>query len=135
MKIGYTSGVFDLFHVGHLNLLEKAKANCDYLIVGVCSDRLALDLKGKLPVINMVDRIRVVKSLKCVDRVVVESVDNKLLFWNALKFNIIFKGSDWKGTAKWVGLQKQFKDLGVEVKFFPYTKKISSSLLRGKLGA
>ena len=130
MKIGYTSGVFDLFHVGHLNLLEKAKANCDYLIVGVCSDVLAFELKGKKPIINMVDRIRIINALKCVDRVVVESVDNKILYWHSLKFNIIFKGSDWKGTKKWVELEKQFKKVGVKVQFFNYTKGISSSKLR-----
>ena len=130
MKIGYTSGVFDLFHVGHLNLLEKAKQNCDFLVVAVCGDALAFDLKRKKPIINMIDRMRIIKALKCVDRVVIKSIDNEVLMAISVKANIVFKGSDWKNTEKWDYLNSKFKRLGIKTKFFPYTKQISSTKLR-----
>lgn len=133
MVIGFTSGVFDLFHVGHLNLLERARKDCDFLVVAVCSDSLAFKVKGKKPVIPLEERIRIVGALKCVDRVVVESKDDKLLYWKAFKFNKIYKGSDWKGTKKWLDLEKEFKKIGVKVVYFPYTESVSSSKIRRSL--
>jgi glycerol-3-phosphate cytidylyltransferase len=133
MKIGYTSGVFDLFHIGHLNLLERAKLNCDKLIVGVCSDKLAFDLKGKKPVICLEDRLRIVRALKCVDEVCIKPIDDEFFMAQTVNADIIFKGSDWKGTKKWIELEKRFDKIGVRTKFFLYTKKISSSKLRGLL--
>ena len=131
MKIGYTSGVFDLFHVGHLNLLENAKSKCDMLVVGICSDALVFKLKRRHPVIPLEDRIRIVRALKCVDSVVVKSVDNEVLMAQSVKANIVFKGDDWKNTLKWLNLEKKFKAIGVKVVYFPYTKGISSTKLRG----
>lgn len=133
LKIGYTSGVFDLFHVGHLNLLEQAKANCDYLIVAVCSDELTFELKGKNPIICLEDRMRIIKALKCVDKVVTKAVNNEYVMAKAFDANIVFKGSDWKGTSKWNKLKKKFKKVKIEVKFFPYTENVNSSLLRKAL--
>jgi glycerol-3-phosphate cytidylyltransferase len=134
MKIGYTSGVFDLFHVGHLNLLQKAKANCDFLVVAVCSDNLTFDLKGYYPVVEDVDRMRILSALSCVDRVVLKGSSDEFLMVKAVGANIVFKGSDWKGSKKWVELEKRFKKERIKVKFFPYTKGISSTKLRGLLG-
>lgn len=132
-KIGYTTGIFDLFHIGHLNVLKKAKNNCDYLIVGVSNDNLARILKGKTPVIPFEERIEIVKSIRCVDEVVEECDSDKLKACDRLGFNIIFKGSDWQGTSKWNELELEFNKRGVEVMFFPYTETTSSTLLRSFL--
>lgn len=134
MIVGYTSGVFDLFHVGHLNLLQKAKANCDFLVVAVCSDELVMKLKNKKPIIPLTDRLRIVGALKCVDRVIIKFSDDEFLLARSVDANVIFKGSDWKGTGKWVELGKKFKKMGIKVRFFPYTKGISSTKLRGYCG-
>jgi len=131
MIVGFASGVFDLFHVGHLNLLENAKSKCDRLVVGVCSDALVFKLKRRETVIPLTERLRIVKALKCVDAVVVKSVDNEVLMAQSVKANIVFKGDDWKNTLKWLNLEKKFKAIGVKVVYFPYTKGISSTKLRG----
>jgi len=133
MIIGYTSGVFDLFHVGHLKLLQKAKENCDYLIVGVCSDKLSKKLKGKKPIINENQRIEIVEALRCVDQVYLKTIDMDVNF--ALKYDakIIFKGNDWQNTSKWIYNETFAKKLGISVVFLPYTKRISSTKIRGKL--
>jgi len=134
MKIGYTSGVFDLFHVGHLALLEKASRDCDFLIVAVCSDKLAFDLKGRKPIIPFEDRFRIISSLKCVNRVICKAVDDEFLMAKSVQANVVFKGDDWKATQKWLVLEKKFKAEGIKVKFFPYTQKVSSSSIRKELG-
>ena len=98
-KIGFTCGVFDLLHIGHLNLLEKCKSMCDYLIVGVCNDEYVLNVKNKTPIFTQEDRVRILKSLKCVDDAVlmsVEEVADKLKFYNKIKFDVLFSGDDWK---------------------------------------
>jgi glycerol-3-phosphate cytidylyltransferase len=135
MIIGLTTGVFDLFHIGHLNLLENAKNNCDFLIVAVCTDELAYELKGKKPLIPFEDRKRIIASLRCVDRVVEEYVDKKVLLAKAYDANIIFKGSDWKNTKKWLKLEKELKTINVKVKYFNYTDGICSSKIRRILNA
>lgn len=127
--IGYTTGIFDLFHIGHLNLLKRAKLACDYLIVGVSTDALCEKLKDKTPVIPFVERIEIVKSIKFVDRVVPEETDDKLAAQKTLNFDIIFKGDDWKGTEKWNKLETEFKKIGVEVMYFPYTAGTTSSII------
>lgn len=129
-KKGYTTGVFDLFHVGHLNLLQKAKKNCDTLIVAVCTDELVFKLKARLPVIPYEERAAIVKHIKGVDMVVPETFDDKLKAWEALKFDIIFKGDDWKGSKKWSYLEKNFRERGVEVIYLPYTQHTSSTQIR-----
>jgi glycerol-3-phosphate cytidylyltransferase len=133
MIIGYTSGVFDLFHIGHLNILRNAKNNCDYLIVGITTDELAEKRKGKKPIIPFSERIEIVKNLKFVDMVVPQNTMNKKEIWENLKFNKMFVGDDWKGTPSWNNLEKEFNDINVEIVYFPYTTHTSSSILRDVL--
>src|SRR5690554_6472994 len=133
-KIGYTTGVFDLFHVGHLNILKKAKEQCDYLIVGVTTDDEVIRIKNKKPIICYDERKAIVESIKYVDMVVPESDTNKIKAWEELRFDIIFKGSDWQGTEKWNNYEKEFSKIGVKIIYIPYTQKISSTKIRKKLG-
>ncbi|USE00351.1 adenylyltransferase/cytidyltransferase family protein [Vibrio sp. SCSIO 43133] len=132
-KIGYTTGVFDLFHIGHLNLLRRAKLECDYLIVGVTTDELSLNGKGKQPVIPFVERFEIVESVKFVDQVLPQDSYNKLQAWENIKFDKMFVGDDWKGSKKWNQLEKEFADRGVEIVYFPYTTHTSSTLLKSVL--
>lgn len=128
-KVGYTTGVFDLFHIGHLNILKKAKEQCDYLIVGVSTDENVLSYKNKTPVIPFEERIAIVESLKYVDKVVPQTNMDKFQAWENLKFNAIFHGDDWKGSKMYEEIEKKFKSVGVEMVFFPYTKGTSSTIL------
>jgi len=130
MNIGYTTGVFDLFHVGHLRLIKNAKKLCDKLIVGVSSDSLVYDLKGRRPVIPLSERLEIVKSISYVDSVVVEEKDDKKNAWEEVRFNTIFKGDDWKGSQKWNELQMFFDSVDVRVVFLPYTETTSSTLIK-----
>lgn len=132
-SIGYTTGVYDLFHIGHLNLLKKAKLECDYLIVGVTTDELSESRKGKRPVIPFVERMEIVEHIKFVDEVVPQTNMHKLEAWNNLRFDKMFVGDDWKGTEKWNQLEREFRDVGVEIVYFPYTKHTSSTKLRDVL--
>lgn len=134
MIIGYTTGVFDMFHIGHLNILRKAKSLCDYLIVGVSTDELVQKDKNKIPIIPFEDRCAIIESIKYVDKVVPQIDKNKLEAWNKLHFDKMFVGSDWKGTPQWNEFEKQFKPLGVEIIYFDHTDGISSSMLRNILG-
>ena len=138
MKIGYTCGVFDLFHVGHLNLLENCKKECDFLIVGVCSDEYVKKCKNSTPIINEADRTRIINSLKCVDLAEVVSIEetfDKMLAWNKFHFNVLFSGSDWKGSSRFIETEAQFKakDIPLEVKFFDYTLGVSTSDIKKKI--
>jgi len=128
--IGYTTGVFDLFHIGHLNLIRKAKKHCDYLIVGVTTDKLAFQRKQHLPVIQYTERIKILRAIRYVDKVVPQNNMNKMLAWNKYHFDRIFVGDDWKGTPSWIQYEKQFSKIGVSIKYFPYTKTTSSSLIK-----
>lgn len=128
--IGYTTGVFDMFHIGHLNLLKKTKEKCDWLIVGVCTDELVRELKDKDPIIPFEERVEIVKNISCVDEVIPQEKIDEIGDFHRLGFNIMFKGDDWKGTDKWNNLEKEFKILGVNVIYFGYTKHISSTKLR-----
>ena len=131
--IGYTSGVFDLFHIGHLNILRNAKLECDYLIVGITTDELSKEKKGKKPIIPFSERMEIVENIKFVDAVVPQINYDKIEAWNNLHFNKMFVGDDWKGSEKWKHLGKEFKKLGVEICYFPYTKHTSSTKLRNIL--
>jgi len=131
-KIGYTTGVFDLFHIGHLNILKIAKEQCDFLIVGVTTDEL-ISYKNKEAFIPFVDRIKIVESIKYVDLVVPQVNMNKMEAWENLRFEVMFVGSDWQGTERWIEYEKQFKQIGVEVVYIPYTKETSSTKLRKAL--
>lgn len=128
MKIGYTTGVYDLFHVGHLNLLKRAKEQCDYLIVGVTVDELVA-YKHKKAVIPFDERSKIVEAIKYVDKVVPQTSMDKMEAWRENKFDVMFVGDDWKGTDKWNEYERQFKEVGVEIVYFPYTKGTSSTLL------
>lgn len=126
--VGYTAGVFDLFHIGHLNILRNAKGMCDELIVGVTSDEL-VSYKGKKPVIPYEERAEIIRNLKCVDAVVKQEDMDKMKMWQRLKFDVMFVGDDWKGTAKWRKIEVDFKKVGVKIIYFPYTKTTSSTLV------
>ena len=126
--IGYTTGVFDLFHIGHLRLLIKAKSLCDKLIVGVTTDDLVC-YKSKKSVIPFEERAEIVANIKCVDTVVAQASMDKLGAWEKFQFDIMFVGDDWKNTNKWQEFEKQFKRVGVKIIYFPYTKGTSSTLI------
>jgi len=130
LRIGYAPGVYDLFHVGHLNILRHAKGQCDYLIAGVVSDEMSELTKGRRPVIPLAERLEIVSHISFVDRAVAEVVPDKLETWESVRFNVLFKGDDWRGTAKGLKLETDFAAVGVEVVYFPYTMHTSSSLLR-----
>lgn len=133
MIIGYTTGVFDMFHIGHLNILKRAKAQCDYLIVGVSTDELVQHDKNKLPIIPYADRCAIVESIKYVDKVVPQPDKNKFAAWKRYHFNKMFVGSDWKGTEAWNRFEEQFAPVGVEIVYLDHTDGISSTILRDKL--
>lgn len=132
-KIGYTTGVFDLFHVGHLNILRKAKKQCRHLIVGVSTDELVMAYKKKLPVIPFSDRIEIIRGIKYVDQVVPQLTRNKRAAWDMLQFDVMFVGDDWKGDALFNKVEKEFKRLGTDIVYFPYTSGVSSTLVREKI--
>ena len=132
-KIGYTTGVFDLFHIGHLNILKRARLECDYLIVGITSDELSLSAKNQKPVIPFQERMEIVESIKFVDEVVPQTNYDKMEAWNNLKFDMMFVGDDWKGTDQWNIIEKDFNQYGVEIIYFPYTSHTSSTILRNIL--
>lgn len=127
--IGYTTGVYDMFHIGHLNVIRNAKAQCDYLIVGVSTDELVQKEKNKTPVIPFEERAEIVKALKYVDEVVPQTDKNKFAAWERLHFDKMFVGSDWQGTPQWAEFEKQFAPLGVEIVYLPHTDGISSTQL------
>ena len=133
--IGYAPGAYDLFHVGHLNLLRHAADNCDVLIAGVVSDEMLLLTKGRAPVVPLAERMEIVRSLRFVDAVHAEVVPDKIDTWRDVRFDVIFKGDDWRGTAKGDRLEHDFAAVGVEVRYFPYTMHTSSTMLRKALSA
>jgi glycerol-3-phosphate cytidylyltransferase len=133
--VGYAPGAYDLFHIGHLNILRHARENCDYLIAGVVSDEMLLRAKGRLPVIPLPERMEIVRSLRYVDDVHAEVVPDKLDTWQQVRFDVIFKGDDWRGTPKGDKLERDFAAVGVQVKYFPYTMHTSSTILRKALSA
>jgi len=128
MTIGYTTGVFDLFHVGHLNLLKNAKSMCDQLIVGVTTDALVA-YKNKRAVIPFEERIEIVRSIQHVDLAVPQESMDKMEAWKQHQFDLMFVGDDWKNTPKWKDLEARFKEVGVKIIYFPYTKGTSSTLI------
>ena len=130
---GYTTGVFDMFHIGHLNILRRAKEQCDYLIVGVSTDELVKEYKNKTPIIPFEERAEIVQSIDCVDRVIAQENRDKYEAWRELKFDVMFVGDDWKGKPLFMKLEEEFKKVGVDVVYFPYTKDTSSTILREKL--
>jgi glycerol-3-phosphate cytidylyltransferase len=132
-KVGYAPGVYDMFHVGHLNILKNARLGCDYLVAGVVSDEMAEWAKGKKPVIPLAERLEIVRNIRFVDEAVEEDVTSKLEMWERLRFDVIIKGDDWRGTEKGAKLERDFEPLGVEVFYLPYTVHTSSTMLRQAL--
>lgn len=130
MIIGYAAGAFDLFHVGHLNILRQAKQQCDHLIAGVVSDERLLETKGQRPVISEDERLEIVSSINCVDQAVLEYHSSRLKTWEEVGFDVFFKGDDWKDTPKGLELERLFNTVGVKVEYFPYTMHTSSTKLR-----
>ena len=133
--IGYAGGVYDLFHIGHLNLLKHARSQCDYLIAGVVSDDLVEVTKGKRPVIPLAERVEIVSSIRFVDEARPEVHLDKMDTWREDGFHVYFKGDDWKGTPQGITLKRRLAEVGVEVIYFPYSLQTSSSLLRRALDA
>ncbi len=131
--VGYTTGVYDMFHIGHLNILKNAKSQCDHLIVGVSTDELVQKEKNKCPIIPYEERCEIVKAIKYVDQVVGQFNKNKLENWEKYHFDVMFVGSDWKGTEAWNNYEKQFEPLGVKIVYLPHTDGISSTDLRERL--
>ena len=131
--VGYAPGAYDLFHVGHLNILRHAKAHCDYLIAGVVDDAVLEVTKGRRPVVPLHERMEIVSHISYVDQVHAETLLDKLDTWRVLPFDVFFKGDDWRGTAKGIDLEKRFAEVGVEVVYFPYTVHTSSTALRRAL--
>lgn len=132
-KIGYTTGVYDLFHIGHLNILKRAKEQCDFLIVGVSTDELVQSYKNKTPVIPFAERMAIVEAIKYVDKVVPQTSMDKLLAWKELHFDAMFHGDDWKNSAMYDEYEKQFDAIGVTLVFLPHTQGTSSTEITKKL--
>lgn len=130
-KIGYTQGVYDMFHIGHLNLINHAKEMCDYLIVGVNADKLVENYKQKTPIICEKERQIIVANIKAVDKCIVAPTLDKIEMMKQLQFDAIFIGDDWKGNFRWEQTKEELSKYGVDVIFLPHTSGISSTLLRG----
>lgn len=128
-KIGYTTGVFDMFHIGHLNILQRAKEQCDYLIVGVSTDEVVMSYKNKTPIIPFEERLAIVSALKCVDKAIAQTNMDKMKAWRELHFNALFHGSDWKDSEMYNQMIEDFTKVGVDVVFLPHTEGVSSTLL------
>ena len=132
-KVGYTTGVFDMFHIGHLNILKRAKEQCDYLIVGVSTDELVDNYKAKKTVIPYDQRAEIIASIRYVDRVVPQTDMNKLAAVTALSADAVFVGSDWKGTEAWNRYEQEFAKVGCTVVYLDHTDGISSTMLRERI--
>ena len=131
--VGYTTGVYDMFHIGHLNVLRRAREECDHLVVGVTTDELSLAVKGKTPVVPFEERLEIVRAIRYVDEVVPQVSMDKFEAWEKIGFDAVFVGDDWKGTPKWNALEREFAARGVEVRYFGSTQHTSSTLLRATL--
>ncbi|MCH5261304.1 MAG: adenylyltransferase/cytidyltransferase family protein [Lachnospiraceae bacterium] len=132
-KIGYTDGVYDLFHVGHLNMIQTAKQHCEYLIVGVHGDDVVEEYKHRRPIINENDRKRIIESIKGVDRAVINRFRDKLKLRELYHFDVVFIGDDWKGTDRWNNFEKILAEHNVDVVYVPYTQGISTTEIRKKI--
>ena len=133
-KIGYTTGVFDMFHIGHLNILKRAKEQCDVLIVGVSTDELVETYKHKTPIVPFNERIEIVKAIKYVDQVIPQTSMDKLTAWEEIHYDALFHGSDWKGSNMYEEIELKLKNVGADMVFLPHTEGTSSTMLSEKLG-
>ncbi len=128
-EVGYTTGVFDMFHVGHLNILRRSKERCKRLIVGVSTDELVMTYKHKIPVVHLLDRMEIVAAIRYVDEVVVQDNMDKFKAWKRLRFNVIFHGDDWKGSELYNEMERKLKAVHVDTVFLPHTEGISTTIL------
>lgn len=133
-KIGYTTGVYDMFHIGHLNILKRAKEQCDFLIVGVSTDEVVQSYKHKTPIISFEERKAIVEAIKYVDKVVPQDSMNKMDAYKKNKFDVMFHGDDWKGSSMYDEIIKKFSEINVDMVFLPHTEGISSTALRERAG-
>ncbi len=133
-KIGFTDGVYDMFHIGHLNMIRQAKSFCDYLIVGVHSDEIVEGYKHRKTIINENDRREIVSAIREVDKAVINRTRDKLELLKLYHFDCIFIGDDWKGTERWNKFEKDLGELGVSVEYLPYTQGVSTTQIRTSLG-
>ena len=133
--VGYTTGVFDLFHIGHLRILQRAKSRCDKLIVGVSTDELVQSYKNKKPVIPFEERNEIVSALKCVDEIIPQTHRDKIAAYHEIKFDVMFVGSDWKGSDLFNKVEAELAGYGVTVVYFEYTNNVSSTALQSTLQA
>lgn len=129
-NIGYTTGVYDLFHVGHLNIIKRSKEQCDYLIVGVSTDELVMHYKGKKPIIPFDERKTILESIKYIDKVVPQVDRDKFAAWEKLHFDAMFVGDDWKGNVLFNDVERKLNEVGASVVYFPYTQGVSSTLVK-----
>lgn len=134
-RVGYTTGVYDMFHIGHLKLLKRAKAQCDHLIVGVTTDKLCFERKKKYPIICEAERMEIVAELRCVDQVVTQEDMDKLAAVQKYHADAVFVGSDWKGTEAWKQYEREFAEVGCTVVYLEHTAGISSTILRDRLNS
>lgn len=134
-KVGYIAGVFDLFHIGHLNLLRRAKDRCEYLIVGVLTDELVVHFKNSPPYIPFEERREIIEALKVVDEAVPVTFDTieKLKAWDKYHFDCLFSGDDYSGNPYWIEDQKRLQELGSDIEFFPYTRSTSSTMIKAAI--
>lgn len=133
MTIGYTTGVFDMFHIGHLNILRRAKERCDYLIVGVSTDEVVESYKHHKPIIPYEQRAAIVEAIKYVDEVVPQTTMDKTVFLRSRHFDVMFHGDEWKGTELYNKYEKEFAKYGARIEYLSHTEGISSSMLREKI--
>jgi glycerol-3-phosphate cytidylyltransferase len=128
--VGYVPGAYDMFHIGHLNILKRARAECDHLIAGVVTDEVLEVAKGRAPIVPLNERLEIVAAIGCVDEAVVDVSSDKFVMWQRLNFDVLFKGDDWKGTEKGRRLETDLGAVGVRIVYFPYTVHTSSTALR-----
>jgi glycerol-3-phosphate cytidylyltransferase len=131
--VGYVPGAWDMFHIGHLRILQHARPHCDWLIVGVVTDETVRQVKHKEPMVPLADRMEILERLDLVDQVVVDDSTDKAQMWRRLKFDVLFKGDDWRGTPKGDQLEASMASVGARVIYFPYTAHISSTQIRRRL--
>jgi cytidyltransferase-like protein len=119
--VGYTAGVFDMFHAGHLHLLKQARGRCDYLIVGVTTDEMAMQARGRMPVVPMLERMAVVESMRYVDHVIPQINPDKVYAWQTYKYDVLFAGDNLRGDPEWTATREHLAELGVRLEFLPAT--------------
>jgi glycerol-3-phosphate cytidylyltransferase len=128
--VGYAPGAYDMFHIGHLNILRRASEHCDHLVAGVVSDEVVLEAKGKLPIVPFAERLEIVRSIRFVHDAVADLHTDKFDSWRELKFDVLFKGDDWRGTERGIKLEARLREVGSRIVYFPYTVQTSSTALR-----